>query len=231
MKRIFFSGLKGGLGTTSVIANLATLLAQSERAVVCIDLDNKNELALHLGHPWQDLSGWSNCISQDNDEWLNNFFENEDGVCYLPFGNNIDAPVQKLVNTTKNLDLTPSTWLLIDCPSGTQYKDLSLQQDDLFLQLIQCDAACYSLLSRQAGHQLNHFYLINNFNAQSALETDIYQLWRANLKGLAPFFIHTDEAVKEALAYKNVLINSAPYSVVKEDYQALASWLTIKLKD
>ena len=229
MKRIFFSGIKGGVGTTSIVANLATLLAKANRPVIAVDLDKKNELGIHFGHSWTDTLGWSNVINEN--QWQNFFFKNEDDVCYLPYGDKAFGENLTCLQKLSLLDVEPDTWLLLDCPAGTSAETLNLKEKDLFINVLNCDANCYSLINRQPPHEINHYYLINRFDAQNNLETDIYQIWRANLNGLAPFFIHTDSAVKEALAYKNVMINYATYSVAKEDFQALGSWLVTKLKD
>ena len=86
MNRVFFRGIKGGTGTTSIVANIATLLAQSKHNVLCIDLDPKNELCLHLGHHWLDQIGWSNKINDSNSQWTDVAFVNEDSVKYVPYG-------------------------------------------------------------------------------------------------------------------------------------------------
>ncbi len=59
MKKIFVKGIKGGTGTTSVVANLACALRKSHETVYVIDLDPKSDIGLHLGLAWDHLLGWS----------------------------------------------------------------------------------------------------------------------------------------------------------------------------
>ena len=53
MKRIIFSG-KGGVGKTTILSNLARLLARDGYRVLVIDCDPSMNLAMSLGIP---LSG------------------------------------------------------------------------------------------------------------------------------------------------------------------------------
>lgn len=231
MNRVFFKGIKGGTGTTSIIANIATLLAQSKHSVLCIDLDPKNELCLHLGHQWHNQIGWSNKAIDADANWTDSAFINEDNVKYVPFGSESTNTFAlcTLLNQSKRLNLEANSWLLFDVPSHISLEELPLDENDLIINIVTCDPGCYSQIKK--GHSgSNGFYLINRFNASNPLELDVYQIWRANLNQLAPFFIHFDSSVPEALAAKNVLINCSPLSVVKEDFQALASWLNNKRK-
>ena len=59
------------------------------------------------------------------------------------------------------------------------------------------------------------------------IEVEIARLWRQQLPHMLPVFIHQDEVLKEALAFKNVGYNCAPFSVIKDDFQALISWLKL----
>ena len=231
MNRVFFQGIKGGTGATSIVANIATLLAQSEHDVICIDLDTKNELGLHFGHDWKEQTGWSDKIKHDSADWTSTAFVNEDNVKYIPFGS---SPVNNfsyntILNQSRYLDIGSDSWILFDVPSHLSLESMPFHHNDIFIKVVTCDAACYSQI-KKADDDNNNYYLINRFNATNPLELDVYQVWRSRLKKLAPFFIHLDASVPEALAAKNVLINFAPMSVVKEDFHALASWLNNKRK-
>lgn len=229
MNRVFFRGIKGGTGTTSIIANIATLLAQSKHNVLCIDLDPKNELCLHLGHDWHSQIGWTNKINENNTSWMDVAFVNEDNVKYIPFGSEPASSfsINTLLNQSKRLSVEDNTWLLLDVPSFISVDELPLNDNDIVINIVTCDPSCYSQI-KKGSFGKNTYFLINRFNASNPLELDIYQIWRANLSQLAPFFMHFDSAVPEALAAKNVLINCSPLSVVKEDFHALASWLNNK---
>jgi len=60
------------------------------------------------------------------------------------------------------------------------------------------------------------------------LEFDLFSLWQSTLPFMAPFFINSDEVIKEATANRNVALNCAPYSVANDDFETLAGWLVSK---
>jgi len=242
LKRIFFSGLKGGVGTSSIVANIACALKYENEEVFAVDLDKKNELRLHFGMDWQNESGWTNSFVDQNIEkkWTEHFYKDSDGVKFLPFGNfpKMECYIPDIIKQSNQLSfLQDHAWLLFDCPSHIDKEELPLGKGDVLIEVINCNPACHSLMN--VSHNNNqsiqkdyeHYFLINNFNSNSEIEVDIYQLWRDCEPKLAPFFIHSDEVIKEALAFKNVAFNCARYSVVIDDYKTLISWLISKFND
>lgn len=231
-KRIFIQGIKGGVGATSIAANLASVLAKRQEPAYIIDLCSKNELRLHLGGKWNDDFGWAKFSAKT---WPNAFYKNSDNVYFLPHGAvvNADLSYREIINSSKNLDIPTDAWVLFDCPHHIDITSIPVTTNELIIKVINCDASCHSLMFTDLINnqsKSNEFFLINRFNSLSQLEVDLYQLWRSKLKNITPFFIHQDEIIKEALAYKNVAINCAPDSVAIDDMQALASWVVHKLK-
>lgn len=228
MKRIFFSGLKGGVGNTTILANLASALVQAGESVTCIDLDSKNELRLHFAHQWDDFSGWSTQEKQTLDQVA---FADEDGVKFIPHGYKPSTLKEKiqLISDSRNIVFNDNEWLLFDVPNYANAESLYLKQDDFFLRIINCDVNCHSLISQKTLMQQNsdEHFLINRFNSAVDIEVEIARLWRKQLANILPVFIHQDEILKEALAYKNVGYNCAPFSVIKDDFHALISWLKL----
>lgn len=233
MKKVFFSGIKGGTGTTVTVANLASALTQAGESVICIDLDAKNELRLHFGDDWDNQTGWLPAI-KSNTLWAQFAYTDDDGVTFIPHGSGLSSvdDIELIISQLDKLDVDENTWLLMDCPSSFHSKQFQLGASDLRIQIINCDPNCHSLIYQ--NEQLNRidgvvYQMINKFNASAELEAEIYHLWRDNLIFLAPFFIHFEEAVRASLAFKNIAYNCAPHSVVIDDYIALASWLKTKM--
>ena len=83
MRRLFISGIKGGVGSTVIAANLASALAQAGEQVMCIDLDSKNELRLHFSHQWDDPTGWSSSLNLPIER---SAFIDNDSVSFIPHG-------------------------------------------------------------------------------------------------------------------------------------------------
>lgn len=234
MQRIFLKGIKGGTGSTAIIANLACVLKKSDIHVVAVDLDPKNDLSLHFGLPWKNTKGWSN--AKQFNETLQHFYQDSDGIVFLPHGDNSPsvASIVELVDNCKNLDTPKNTWMLFDCPSHIAIDEYKLYENDIVIELVNCDVTCHSLIYKRlqqlkiTKNKYYNFFLVNRYNSVSTLEFDLFSLWQSTVPLMAPFFINTDEVIKESTAYRNVALNCAPYSVANDDFETLAGWLVSK---
>ena len=234
MQRVFLKGLKGGTGCTAIVANLACVLKKSAVHVIAIDLDSKSDLCLHFGLPWKNTQGWSNANSFE--DVLKHFHQDNDGVIFLPHGDNTPSnlDLNKLANNCKKLDTPDTTWMLFDCPSHVDINNYTLDEDDIVIEIVNCDSICHNLIYKRLQKLKNttnawhHFFLVNKYNSASVLEFDLFSLWQSTLPLMAPFFINHDEVIKESTAYRNVALNCAPYSVANDDFETLAGWLASK---
>lgn len=234
MKRVFLKGIKGGTGSTSVAANLACALRKSNEDILLIDLDPKSDVGLHLGLPWQHNSGWSNYPNFESA--IEEFFTDNDGVIFLPFGSNSSGikRLQETIAGVSNLKTNQSAWVIFDCPNYIDLNDFSFTEQDIVLEVINCDAICHSLVYKrlvslkQATKDWQHYFLVNKYNSASELESDLLQVWQSETPLLAPIHMNKDEVIKESTAFKNVAVNCAPYSVAYDDFETLAGWLVSK---
>lgn len=234
MQRIFFKGIKGGTGCTAIIANLACVLKKSDIHIVAVDLDPKSDLSLHFGLPWKNTLGWSNATSFA--DTLRYFYQDNDGVVFLPHGDGTPscADLSAFVANCNTLDVPKKTWVLFDCPNHIDINTYTLTKDDIVIELVNCDAVCHSLVYKRLQKLKStenawlHFFLVNRYNSASELEFDLFSLWQSTLPLMAPFFINSDEVIKESTAYRNVALNCAPHSIANDDFETLASWLVSK---
>ncbi|KZY47865.1 cellulose synthase operon protein YhjQ [Pseudoalteromonas shioyasakiensis] len=231
MKRIFLKGIKGGTGTTSIVANLACALRKSNVPVYAIDLDPKGDLGLHLGLAWEHQLGWSDYPNFASA--CEQFHQDNDGVKFLPYGSrsNLGLDFSSIIESCQQLNDSDDSWFLFDCPAHVDVHRYSLNEDDIFLEIINCDAICHSFAFKrlntlkQAESSWQHYFLTNKYNSASELESDLLQLWQTELPLIAPLYINKDEVIKEATAFRNVAINCAPFSVANDDFETLAGWL------
>lgn len=235
MKKIYLKGVKGGTGATSIVANLACALKKSNENVIVIDLDPKSDLGLHLGLSWEHNTGWSNYTSLN--AALAEFHCDNDGVIFLPFGSDTSrlSDLQTTIVDCEQLDVADNSWLLFDCPAHLDLEHFNLNADDIFLEVVNCDAICHSfiykrllMLNQQTNQQTSHwqhYFLVNRYNSASELESDLLQLWQSEIPLLAPLYINKDEVISESTAFRNVAVNCAPYSVANDDFETLAGWL------
>ncbi|MGL5005903.1 MAG: cellulose biosynthesis protein BcsQ [Plesiomonas sp.] len=69
------------------------------------------------------------------------------------------------------------------------------------------------------------YWLVNRYHTATQLSRDIWQLWHTTLgQWLIPSAIHQDEALREALAKKQLINHSAPGSLAMQDFLSLAIW-------
>jgi hypothetical protein len=85
MKVITVVSAKGGVGKTTLAANLASVLAARGRRVIALDLDPQNALRLHFGIPLDSIDGLSRATLA-GDPWQTVMFDGVDGVTVLPYG-------------------------------------------------------------------------------------------------------------------------------------------------
>ena len=64
MKVIALQGIRGGVGTTAIVAGLAQAAHEQGARVLAVDLCPDNQLGIHLGLPHDDPGGWSRLTQQ-----------------------------------------------------------------------------------------------------------------------------------------------------------------------
>ena len=85
MPLICFASPKGGVGKTTLAANIADALRRSGRRVLALDLDPQNTLRLHYGMALTDGGGFIADLSRRPD-WRHAARQTESGVILLPHG-------------------------------------------------------------------------------------------------------------------------------------------------
>jgi len=234
---VALQGVRGGTGTTSLVAALGEALAHAGHDVLCIDFDPRNQLRLHFNHPWQDDSGWA-LAETSGTEWYAMAFAFGERLTFLPYGGG-DAiiaagqPPQQWHETSPDwaqrlsqLDPQRYDWILLDVPFAHPAHQRSIRRvASTWLTVTHCDAACHALLAERPV-AVNEYLLVNRFTPRSLLQNDLLALWqRQYADWLVPCSIHQDEAMFEALAHKRSVIGHRSDSLAARDVQRLAAWL------
>jgi cellulose synthase operon protein YhjQ len=242
---------KGGVGKTTITANMATALAQG-RSVMAVDLDPQNALRLHLGVPVEEIDGVGRATLEQRG-WNTCLFRATAGPYVLPYGNlnesdrdafevHLSSDPDWLVRGLRQgLGLGAQDLVVVDTPPGPSlYQQQALRFANFVLIVIHADPASYatlpameSILHAYCNNRSDFFgaaYLINNVVTSSPLARDVVRVIRSELGSrMVPNLIHQDEAVKEALAFDQLVLQYAPHSEAANDIAQTAAWLSQQL--
>lgn len=238
---------KGGVGKTTVTANLAAALSQLGERITVLDLDPQNALRLHFGMPYEETSGIARPEAASGG-WRPFLHVSRFGVDFIPYGivnakereqfeHGVQFQQNWLFQHLNSLGLQENSVVLIDTPPGPSiYLQQVLQVAHVGLVVLKPDAASYStvpsieaLLEFYTGKRkdfLGHCFVLNQMDASKQLCRDVYGMLRAQLGGrFVPAAIHRDEGVREALACQMPVAEYARFCSATQDVQHLAQWL------
>ncbi|WP_110687565.1 cellulose biosynthesis protein BcsQ [Salinicola aestuarinus] len=235
---------KGGVGCTTLCANLGMALEHLGYQVVLVDLDPQNALRLHFQLPLNDPQGLIDRFDADV-EWRQLVTRLSDGVDILPFGNASDARLSgfadmqrrpgELSHRLRTLSQTPNTLVVVDANVFPLCEVSPLIDDaDLNLLVLMADAGSVALMPRlesqpgslrQASEQGRLGYLINQIDTRSRLKREIVELMLKRLAPLVVGAVHRDESLAEALAEQRSLFEQAPFSAAARDIEKAARTL------
>ena len=244
MKSIGVISMKGGVGKTTVTANLANEFARLQPApVAALDLDPQDGLAWHFTGDAAGLAGL--CESALAHDGLGQGWDTESGVVLFPYGHHRE---DQRLRFESMLDATPD-WLarqlraleprmrggiaLIDTPPG---HGVYLQQvlaacDHLLMVAIPDMASLATIADMESAlepvlagrpHVVTH-YLFNQAEPGQPIDDEVIALMAHRFgPRLIPLRIHRDESVAEALACHAAVSAYDPACQGRHDFEALA---------
>ncbi|MGL5564712.1 MAG: cellulose synthase operon protein YhjQ/BcsQ, partial [Plesiomonas sp.] len=68
MITVALQGIRGGVGTTSIVAGLALAARRQGARVLAVDLCPDNQLPLHFGRPHDEVCGWG-LLADPTNNW------------------------------------------------------------------------------------------------------------------------------------------------------------------
>jgi cellulose synthase operon protein YhjQ len=235
---LFFGSPKGGVGKTTVAANVAAAFAQLGFAVTVIDLDPQNALRLHFGIPLQEESGfaWTLLHPVGAPPWQAFLRPTQWGIGLLPFGQ-MDMPSalavadslahfpDRFTRILQDLLADPRQIVVIDSPPGpSSALAAALPFVDMLVCVLLADAISAALIpgidagrafgpGTQLGQEGGRIrYVLNQFDPASRMS-------RATAEAIRPYLgarllgeVRRDESVAEAAANQCPLPFFAPTS-------------------
>lgn len=240
---IAFVSPLGGTGQTTLVANLATLLAQRNISCLAVDLCTQNGLGLHLGFDSPPDEGWVKSAMAEQ-WWAGNALLNSLGVTYLPFGN-VSNPalssLQKSLATDSNwlyehlhaLDLNPNEVILLDAPAWPSLQaQQALRAADLVIVCLDASGrSCklensVRLMLKALRSQIPHAIVITSFDPRRQTQCDAVVVLREQwATSLIPYTVHNDESIPEAFAKASCASATTSHAQSVHDMQGIASWL------
>lgn len=248
MKTIAFISGKGGVGKTTLAANVAVALAQRKKHVALIDLDPQNAQRLHLGMNPDEIAGLvREGISPAS------LFDSPFGIKFIPFGRvnageleEFEAELKKnpqwVSDGINSLAKAAFDVVILDTPPGpTPYLHQALRAADRAMVVVLADAASYttlpkieSLVEEYTAHRPEFegtSILINQMPTNSKLGHQVRSALYANYsKKLVPVAVYKDVRVSQALAFERPVLQYEPGCKASLNIQSVADWLIDSLE-
>ncbi|RRV17402.1 cellulose biosynthesis protein BcsQ [Pseudomonas saudiphocaensis] len=250
MPLICVTSPKGGVGKTTLTANLAYALQRLGHPVVVIDFDVQNALRLHLGIQLNDGRGYvAHAPHQLN--WSRLSLTTQSGIRVLPYGDcsaeashlferHLRESPNFLAEALRDLLAVPGLMVLADTPPGpTAALDALDRIADFRIVVLLADSGSVSQLPKvMQGGFFRHSrsglgsvgYIINQVDRRRRLNQDITEFLRARLGGQVLGMVHRDEALAEALATQQTVFTFEPTTAAAHDIDQVARRLVQQLE-
>jgi cellulose synthase operon protein YhjQ len=252
MPLISITSPKGGVGKTTLAANVAFEISRLGNRVLALDIDPQNALRLHFGLALSDRSGLMPALLAHG-RWQPAVRETGYGVLVLPYGeaapanSNERATIASDVATISRIlqdILSDSTMtIVLDTPPGPSLALSSiLPLTDVLVTVLLADAASAALIPvveqgrfyRPAGGaswESRHGYVLNQLNPVSRLSRITGEAVRRHIADRLVGTITRDEHVAEALASQQPIATFAPTSRAAQDIATISKSLARQLRD
>jgi len=243
MQVIAFISGKGGVGKTTLAANVAIALAQEGNRVLLIDLDVQNALRLHLGMDPLDIAGMVR-----EGIYPRSIFRSPFGVHFIPFGIALKAELEEFEAVLRErpawvfdqmfaLGRQAFDFVILDTPPGPSvYLQQALFAADLAFGVVLADAASFATIPRLVSlvdeytRSRRDFYgfklLVNQVTDQNQLSLQFLAALQADYEqSLVPIAVRCAVAVSEALAFEQPVLQYDSACSASQDITRLAHWL------
>lgn len=242
MQIIAFISGKGGVGKSTLTANIAMALSQRGKRVLVVDLDPQNTQRFHLGMDPDEIAGLvREGITPSS------IFESPFGMKFIPFGRVNDDELHEFASVLKKnpnwvangIDSLADEFdfIFLDTPPGpTVYLQQALRAANRALVVLLADAASFATIPKiielveqyTAGRPefVRMSLLINQMPIRGRLGHQVRDAIFSNHdEQVVPVVVHKDERVTEALAFERPVLEYYPGCKASLDIQYVTDWI------
>ncbi|MBP0447373.1 AAA family ATPase [Roseomonas sp. SSH11] len=253
MSLICFASPKGGVGKTTLTANIADALQRLGHRVLAIDLDSQNALRLHFGVPLTDKAGFVTGLLQGDGNWRSHLRQTPSGVLLLPHGATdlrgaldlavaLDREPDLLGNPLREMLAEPNLVVLADLPPGpSQALALLGPMATMVIGVLQAEAISAALVPEiESGRFLGTGTMaallagrlrvvLNGVDLSSRLSRASAEAVARHLGYRMLGAMSREETVAESLACQRLLLDHAPDSRAASDLKEVARLISAAL--
>jgi cellulose synthase operon protein YhjQ len=245
MPLIVFASPKGGVGKTTMAANIADALRRNGRRVMVMDFDPQNTLRLHFGVPLTDSAGFMADLPKRPD-WRNVARQTASGVMLLPHGaidirgtlglsSAIERDPELLAAPMRAILSDPGLLVIADTSPGASHAlNLLAPMASMVVAVLLADATSAALVPEidngrflGAGTMAALFagrlrVVLNGVDPNARLSRAAAETVARHLGPRLLGAVCRDETVAEALAAQRLVLDLAPTSRAAEDLREVA---------
>jgi len=237
---------KGGVGKTTIVANMAYAFSRAGTKVVVVDFDPQNALRLYFGLPLNDERGF---VTNPHNDWLTSCINIDKNLYMLPFGKS-DKEKRAILDEAMasedyfkkvqgSLFNNPDILVIADfAPGYTQALESVAAVSNMQIVPLLADAASISLFSQLmsgglmdgiVGAGMGFYIVLNQTDNRVKLNREVQAFCEQNFEKNLLGMVHRDTSVIEAAGQQMAVFDYNKNSAAAFDIELIAKKVAVIL--